>query len=138
MPFVSRRAQLRLSHDEIDMLTALSQSRSEPAGRVQRASMVLRYHAGETVSEIARSVGTSRPRVERCLRKAHFPLRLTAKAWVKTGGICCAINTGAPKWAGSCDNTVVSAWGPPVELPIRTIEGLLAAIAGPESRGISL
>lgn len=70
MPFVSRRAQLRLSHEEIDMLTALSQSRSEPAGRVQRAWIVLRYHAGETVSEIARSLGTNRPRVERCLSKA--------------------------------------------------------------------
>lgn len=70
MPFVSRRALLRLSNDETEMLTALSQSRSQPAGRVQRASMVLRYHAGETVSEIARSLGTNRPRVERCLSKA--------------------------------------------------------------------
>ena len=70
MPFVSRRAQLRLSGDEIDLLRALSQSRSEPAGRVQRASIVLRYHAGETVSEIARALGTNRPRVERCLSKA--------------------------------------------------------------------
>jgi transposase len=70
LPFLSRRAQLRLSNDAIDMLTALSQSRSEPAGRVQRASIVLRYHAGETVSEIARSLGTNRPRVERCLSKA--------------------------------------------------------------------
>ena len=52
------------------MLTGLSQSRSEPAGRVQRASILLRYHAGETVSEIARSLGTNRPRVERCVSKA--------------------------------------------------------------------
>lgn len=52
------------------MLTALAQSRGQPAGRVQRASMLLRYHAGETVSEIARQLATNRPRVERCLRKA--------------------------------------------------------------------
>lgn len=70
MPFVSQRAQLRLSNSEIEMLTALSQSRSEPAGRVQRASMVLRYHAGDTISEIARTLGTNRPRVERCVSKA--------------------------------------------------------------------
>ena len=70
MPFVSRRAPLRLSNSEIEMLTALSQSRREPAGRVQRASIVLRYHAGDTVSEIARTLGTNRPRVERCLSKA--------------------------------------------------------------------
>ena len=70
MPFVSRRAALRLSALEREMLTALSQSRGQPAGRVLRASMLLGYHAGETVSEIARSLATSRPRVERCLRKA--------------------------------------------------------------------
>jgi transposase len=70
LPFVSRRAQLRLSSSEAEMLTALSQSRSEPAGRVQRASILLRYHAGNTVSEIARSMGTNRPRIERCVSKA--------------------------------------------------------------------
>jgi transposase len=70
MPFVSRRAQLKLSDTEAETLTALSQSRSEPAGRVQRASILLRYRAGDTVSEIARSLGTNRPRVERCISKA--------------------------------------------------------------------
>jgi hypothetical protein len=40
------------------MLTALSLSRSEPAGRVQRASILLRYHVGETVSEIARRLAS--------------------------------------------------------------------------------
>ena len=70
MPFVSRRAQLRLGAGEMEMLTTLSQSRSESAGRVQRASMLLRYHAGDTVSEIARALHTNRPRVERCVSKA--------------------------------------------------------------------
>jgi transposase len=70
VPFVSHRAQLRLNNSEIEVLTALSQSRSEAAGRVQRASILLRYHAGDTVSEIARAFGTNRPRVERCVSKA--------------------------------------------------------------------
>ena len=70
MPFVSRRAQLKLSESEVEALTALAQSRSEPAGRVQRASILLRYRAGTTVSEIARTMGTNRPRVERCLSKS--------------------------------------------------------------------
>jgi len=61
---------LKLGPKEIETLVALSQSRSEPAGRVQRASILLRYHAGETVSEIARSMATNRPRVERCVSKA--------------------------------------------------------------------
>jgi transposase len=70
LPFVSRRAQLRLSSSEMEMLSALSQSRREPAGRVLRAAILLRYHAGSTVSEIARSLGTNRPRIERCVSKA--------------------------------------------------------------------
>jgi transposase/uncharacterized protein YwbE len=70
LPFVSRRARLKLNNAEIEMLTALSQSRSEPAGRVQRASVLLRYQAGDTVSEIARTLATNRPRVERCVSKA--------------------------------------------------------------------
>ena len=52
------------------MLTALCRSRTEAAGRVQRAAMLLRYHASDTVSEIARSLETNRPRVERCVNKA--------------------------------------------------------------------
>lgn len=70
MPFVSRRAQLRLSKEELEMLAVLSQSRNETAGRVQRATILLRYHDGETISEIARTLATNRPRVERCVSKA--------------------------------------------------------------------
>jgi transposase len=70
MPFVSQRARLKLNPGEVEMLTALSVSRTEAAGRAQRASMLLRYQAGETVSEIARCLGTNRPRVERCVSKA--------------------------------------------------------------------
>jgi transposase len=70
VPFVSRRSQLKLSKSEVETLTALAQSRSESAGRVQRASILLRYRAGNTVSEIARTMGTNRPLVERCVSKA--------------------------------------------------------------------
>src|ERR1022692_4320877 len=70
MPVVSNRAQLRLSQGEVEMLTALSQSRTEAAGRVRGPAILLRYHASDTVSEIARSLGTNRPRVERCVSKA--------------------------------------------------------------------
>jgi len=70
VPFVSRRAPLHLSESQSEMLTKLSHSRSQPSGRVLQAAMLLRYHAGETISEIARALGTNRPRVERCVRKA--------------------------------------------------------------------
>jgi hypothetical protein len=61
---------LQLSPDEVAMLTALCQSRTEAAGRVQRAAIPLRYHASETILQIARSLGTNRPLVERCVNKA--------------------------------------------------------------------
>jgi transposase len=70
MPFVSRRPRLDLTPEDNSWLQQLSQSRSEPAGRVQRAQILLRYHTGDTVSAIAAALGTNRPRVERCLAKA--------------------------------------------------------------------
>ena len=85
MPFVSRRAQLRLGAGEMEMLTTLSQSRSESAGRVQRASMLLRYHAGDTVSEIARALHTNRPRVERCVKAVSTVFSREALAIAEPG-----------------------------------------------------
>jgi len=70
MPFTSRRAQLELSSEDKELLTRLSQSRSETAAKVQRAQVLLRYHRGETISSIARALLTNRPRVERCVSKA--------------------------------------------------------------------
>lgn len=77
MPFVSRRAKLKLTKEDSAWLERLAQSRSEPAGRVQRAEILLRYYTGETVSAIASQLRTNRPKVERCLAKA---LELGARA----------------------------------------------------------
>jgi len=52
------------------MLEQLVQSRSESAGRVERAKILLRYYRGATVSSIAAELRTNRPRVERCISKA--------------------------------------------------------------------
>jgi len=70
MPFISRRPKLKLTQEDSTWLEELSQSRSEAAGRVQRAEILLRYHTGETVSGIAAALRTNRPRVERCIAKA--------------------------------------------------------------------
>ena len=70
MPFISRRPKLRLTEEERIWLQQLSQSRSEAAGQVQRAEILLRYHEGATVSGIAAALRTNRPRVERCIAKA--------------------------------------------------------------------
>jgi len=70
MPFTSKRAKLMLGNEEVRMLEQLVRSRSEPAGRVERAKILLRYYRGATVSSIAAELGTNRPRVERCISKA--------------------------------------------------------------------
>jgi transposase len=70
MPFASRRAKLEISDEDVTWLAQLAQSRSEAAGRVQRAEILRRYYRGETVSSIAAALRTNRPKVERCLSKA--------------------------------------------------------------------
>src|SRR5215470_17591007 len=70
MPFTSKRAKLNLSDEERAWLVQMSQSRSESVARVQRAQMLVRYAEGMTVSAIAASLNTNRPKVERCITKA--------------------------------------------------------------------
>ena len=83
------------------MLTALSQSRTEAAGRVLRASILLRYDAGDTVSEIARSLRTNRPRVERCVSKALELGVAQALADLPGRGRRPAMTPGARAWVVS-------------------------------------
>lgn len=99
MPFQSRRAPLVLTEETRRQLDLIGRSRTEPKHRVDRARMLLKYAAGESVSAVARALATNRPRIERCLDKAvqmgplaaladlpgrGHPTRITdeAKAWV--------------------------------------------------------
>lgn len=77
MPFISRRAALSLTDVDKAWLDQLAQSRTEPAGHVQRAQILLRYAEGQTISAVAQALHTNRPRVERCVAKA---LELGARA----------------------------------------------------------
>jgi len=70
MPFESKRAKLTLTAEERAMIETVARSRTEQAQRVERAKMLLAYQSGQSVSAIARTLRTNRPRVERCLNKA--------------------------------------------------------------------
>lgn len=70
MPFESQRASLVLDKETRVALEQISRARTEPNHRVDRARMMLAYAGGESVSAVARALGTNRPRVERCLSKA--------------------------------------------------------------------
>jgi transposase len=70
MPFVSKRAKLEVPAEEMDYLIQCSRSRTEGAAKVHRAKILLAYHQGESISEIARELRTNRPKVERTVQKA--------------------------------------------------------------------
>ena len=70
MPFISKKAKLVMPLELKNELSMLSRSRTEPAQKVERAGMLLAYEAGKSISSIARTFETNRPKVERCINKA--------------------------------------------------------------------
>ncbi|RME57217.1 IS630 family transposase [Candidatus Parcubacteria bacterium] len=66
----SQRAKLQMTNEELQELRRISRSRTERHTRVERARMLLAYHAGQSVTEIARQFQTNRPRVERTIDRA--------------------------------------------------------------------
>ena len=70
MPFQSTRPKLILGEDDLKTLRAISKSRSETNGRVERAKIILEYHEEATISEIAKNHKTNRPKIELQINKA--------------------------------------------------------------------
>ncbi len=98
MPFESQRAPLTLDGDTRLRLDQIRRSRTEPHHRVERAGMMLAYASGESVSEIARTLATNRPRVERCLDKALQMGPLSALADMPRRGRPAKITDEAKAW----------------------------------------
>ena len=98
MPFQRQRAELAIDDDARLELHRISRSRTEPARRVERARMLLAYAAGETVSAIARSLNTTRPKVDRCVRRALEAGALTALDDLPRPGRPATITPGARAW----------------------------------------
>jgi len=90
---------LKLSDEEVEHLRGLRDSQTAPWRETQRARIVLRYHSGESVTEIAKAVGMTRKSVGKWIDKAlemgsaaalkdayHRPkapvIAADAKAWV--------------------------------------------------------
>jgi hypothetical protein len=95
----SRRAKLVLTPEEVEQLERLRRSQTAPRREVQRAEILWGYHAGETITALARQVGMTRTSVAKWVGKAlrvgltaglkdayHRPrepvIREAAKAWV--------------------------------------------------------
>src|SRR5712691_306366 len=76
----SRLPKLAFNAQKLSELQQLSQSRTAPLREVQRARILCRYHAGETVTAIARAMKTTRKSVRKWIDKA---LAMGAEAALK-------------------------------------------------------
>ena len=64
------RAKLVLDMEARSKLEAIAKSRTEGQARVERAKVLLAYHAGERVTALAEAFQTNRPKIERILNRA--------------------------------------------------------------------
>jgi len=71
---------LTVTSEEEAFLQNLCQSRTIPAREAERARILWRYHKGETIAEIVREVGVTRPSIVKCIGKA---LRMGVAAGLK-------------------------------------------------------
>jgi len=62
--------ELAMTEEEIDTLTALSRSRSEPASRVSRAAMLLAYRENPSFFAVGQRLGVHHQTVQRCVERA--------------------------------------------------------------------
>jgi hypothetical protein len=53
MPFVNKRPALELTEDELRQLNIISKSRTQPKRAVERAKIILEFHEGTSISQIA-------------------------------------------------------------------------------------
>lgn len=66
----SERARLLLDEEERERLKQLAGSRTAPKREVERADILLRFARGESITDIQKKVGTSRPTIYKCIDKA--------------------------------------------------------------------
>ncbi len=98
MPFVSKRPSLKLTEDELKDLNNVAKSRTQPKRAVERSRILLEFHEGKSISQIARDLGTNRPKVERTINKAFaFGIQATLKDLPRSGRSR-RISSGARTW----------------------------------------
>src|SRR6266403_4674057 len=65
-----RAVELAMTDEEIERLTGLSRSRTEPASRVSRAQMLLAYRENPSFCAVGQRVGVHHQTVQRCVERA--------------------------------------------------------------------
>jgi len=98
MPFVNKRPALEMTEDELRQLNIISKSRTQPKRAVERAKILLGFYEGTSISQIARELGTNRPKVERTINKAFAFGILAALEDLPRSGRSRMISSGARTW----------------------------------------
>ncbi len=93
-----RKAPLVISDKDLKELETLSRSRTEPANRIQRATILLKYTMGEKITSIARQLNTTRPLVYRTIDKALAFGALQSLDDIQRSGRSRAIDDNAKNW----------------------------------------
>jgi transposase len=62
--------ELAMTEEEMEALTALSRSRTEPASRVSRAAMLLAYREAPSFYAVGQGLGVHHQTVQRCVERA--------------------------------------------------------------------
>ncbi len=98
MPYISQRPKLNLASKELSELTRISKSREESKSKVERSIMLLMYHNGDTISFIAKTLHTNRPKIERCIDRALEYGAITALRDLPRSGRTKTITREATAW----------------------------------------
>lgn len=93
-----RKAPLAISGKDLKELEILSRSRTEPANRIQRATILLKYAMGEKITSIARQLNTTRPLVYRAIDKGLAFGALQSLDDIQRSGRSRAIDDNAKNW----------------------------------------
>src|SRR5260370_42204688 len=73
-----RAVELTMTDEEIERLTVLSRSRTEPASQVSRAQMLLAYRENPSFCAVGKRIGVHHQTVQRCVERALAYGPLTA------------------------------------------------------------
>lgn len=92
------KPKLVVSPTDLEKLISISKSQTAPHREVQRAKILLGYIDNQTISGIARDLGTNRPLVERCINKAIAYGPITALKDLPGRGVKPKITDDAKSW----------------------------------------
>src|SRR2546427_9046512 len=111
-----RAIELSLGDADVERLVSIAQSRTEPAGRVERARILLAYREDPSFFAVGRALGVHHQTVQRCVERALAYGPMAALDDRPRSGKGPTITAGAKAWLGSLACRKAKELGYPHEL----------------------